>query len=108
FQALETKPRILLCRPVPLFRDRGKQPWDTDRVLREQILVRIDEVARAANLPLLDLHATFGQQSALMPDGVHPDARGAALMARTIYAALTGRAAPAPAPSTPTPAASAP
>lgn len=99
FQALETKPRILICRPVPLFRDRGKQPWDTDRHLREEILPRIDQVARENSLTTLDLYATFSTQSALMPDGVHPDARGAALMARTIYTALTGREAPAPSPA---------
>jgi lysophospholipase L1-like esterase len=94
FQSLDSKPRIILCRPVPLFRDRGKQPWDTDRVIREQILPQIDEVARAANLPLIDLNATFAEQSALMPDGVHPDTRGATLMARTIFTALTGRPSP--------------
>lgn len=101
FQALETNPRILICRPVPLFRDRGKQSWDTDRHMREEILPRIDQVARENFLTTLDLYTTFSTQSALMPDGVHPDARGAALMARTVYAALTGRAAPTPTPHPP-------
>jgi lysophospholipase L1-like esterase len=95
FQALETKPRVILCRPVPLFRDRGK-PWDTDRLLTEQILPKIDEVARAAKLPLIDLNTTFAHADALMPDGVHPNVAGATLMARTVYTALTGKAAPAP------------
>jgi lysophospholipase L1-like esterase len=94
FQALETKPQIILCRPIPLFRDRGKE-WDTDRVLREEILPKIDEVARQTNLPLIDLNATFADRAALMPDGVHPNAAGATLMARTIFAALTAREAPA-------------
>lgn len=93
FQTLETKPRVILCRPIPLFRDRGKE-WDTDRVLREQILPLIDEVARQTKLPLIDLNATFADQTALVPDGVHPDARGATLMARTIFTALTARKAP--------------
>ncbi len=93
FQSLPSKPRLILCRPVPLFRDRGKQPWDTDRILRDEILPKIDEVARRTGLPVVDLNATFSDQSALMPDGVHPDTRGATLMARTLYTALTGRSA---------------
>jgi lysophospholipase L1-like esterase len=97
FQALETKPRVILCRPIPLFRDRGKE-WDTDRLLREQILPRIDEVARQAGASVIDLNATFAEVSLLMPDGVHPNAAGAALMARTIYTVLTGKP---PAPKSP-------
>jgi lysophospholipase L1-like esterase len=92
FQALESKPRIILCRPIPLFRDRGKE-WDTDRVLREEILPKIDEVAQQAKLPVIDLNATFAEGAKLLPDGVHPNAEGAALMARTVFTALTGRQA---------------
>jgi acyl-CoA thioesterase I len=107
FQALDSKPRIIVCRPIPLFRDRGKD-WDTDRVLREQILPKIDEVARQTKLPLIDLNATFADQAALVPDGVHPNAAGATLMARTIFGALTGRQ-PLESPTTrPTPTASNP
>jgi lysophospholipase L1-like esterase len=73
-----------------LFRDRGKE-WDTDRVLREEILPKIDEVARQAKLPVIDLNATFAEKSVLLPDGVHPNAEGAGLMARTVFTALTGR-----------------
>ena len=92
FQALESKPRIILCRPIPLFRDRGKE-WDTDRVLREEILPKINDVARQAKLPMIDLNETFGEKPMLLPDGVHPNAEGAALMARTVFTALTGRQA---------------
>jgi arylsulfatase A-like enzyme/lysophospholipase L1-like esterase len=92
FQALESKPRIVLCRPLPLFRDRG-QDWDTDRVLRDQILPKIDEVARQARLPLINLNAIFADVQRLMPDGVHPSTEGAALMARTVYTAITGKPA---------------
>ena len=91
FQALPGKPRVILCRPIPLFRDRGKKDWDTDQVLREQILPKIDDVARQANLPVIDLNAAFADASGLMPDGVHPNVAGATLMARTIYTALTGQ-----------------
>ncbi len=95
FQALASKPRVILCRPIPLFRDRGKATWDTDRVMREQILPKIDEVARQAHLPVIDLNSAFVDANKLLPDGVHPNAEGATLMARTVFFALTGRPAPA-------------
>lgn len=93
FQDLETKPRLVLCLPIPLFRDQGK-PWDTDQVLREKIIPRLREAAQRAKVPTLDMYALFADQSALMPDGVHPNARGAERMARAVYTALTGSPAP--------------
>lgn len=93
FQALDTHPQVVLCLPIPLFRDRGK-PWDTDKLLRETITPRLREAARRAGVPTLDLYVVFADQSAHLSDGVHPDAQGAELMARTIYTALTGKPAP--------------
>jgi lysophospholipase L1-like esterase len=90
FASLESKPRLYVCRPVPIFRDHGKA-WDTGQILKEKIIPRIDVAARHAKLPVIDLHATFEDKSALFPDGVHPNAEGAKLMAETIHAALTGR-----------------
>jgi len=90
FQKLASHPRVFLCRPIPLFRDRGKE-WDTDAVLRDQILPRIEEVARSAKLPVIDLYAPFAAHPELLSDGVHPNASGAGLIARVVGAALTGR-----------------
>jgi lysophospholipase L1-like esterase len=91
FERLEPKPRIYLCQPVPLFRDRGKA-YDTDKILTEQILPQIKEIARRKRLPVIDLHAEFENRSGMLPDGVHPDAAGARLMAEKIHAVLTGQA----------------
>jgi acyl-CoA thioesterase-1 len=90
FRDLETKPRIYLCLPVPLFRDRGKI-YDTDRILTEEVIPRIREVARKAHLPVIDLYAEFADKVEMFPDGVHPDARGAQVMAATIHAKLVGQ-----------------
>jgi acyl-CoA thioesterase I len=87
FSELETRPRIYLCRPVPLFRDRGKD-YDTDEILVEEVIPKINEAARKTNLPLIDLYAPFEGKAELFPDGVHPDAKGAGIMAREIYAKL--------------------
>jgi lysophospholipase L1-like esterase len=93
FRALETRPRIYICRPVPLFRDRGKS-YDTDKILTEEVIPKLNEVARHEHLPVIDLYSEFGNKAALFSDGVHPNAKGASLMARKIYQALTGKTSP--------------
>jgi acyl-CoA thioesterase-1 len=93
FRRLKSKPRVYLCRPVPLFRDRGKT-YDTDIILTEEIIPRINEAACDESLPVIDLYAALAGSTDLLPDGVHPDAVGAGIMAKTIYTKLTGRTAP--------------
>jgi lysophospholipase L1-like esterase len=90
FSALKTKPRIYLCRPVPLFRDRGKE-YDTDKILTEEVIPKINAAARQAKLRVIDLYVPFDGKAALFPDGVHPDAKGAGIMARQVYAKLLGK-----------------
>lgn len=91
FSELPTKPRIYLCRPVPLFRDRGKN-FDTNQLLIE-ILPVIDYVGRKSKHPVIDLNAPFEKRPELFPDGVHPNAEGANLIAQDVYTALVGKVA---------------
>jgi len=88
FAALETRPRIYLCRPVPLFRDRGKD-YDTDKILVSEVIPKINQIARRKRLPVVNLYAEFEDKSALFPDGVHPNAEGARIMAQKICTELT-------------------
>ena len=90
FQALETKPRIYVCRPVPLFRDRGKE-YDTDKILTEEVIPQINAIAAKKYLPVIDLYTPFAGKAALFRDGVHPDSTGARIMAEVIYTKLSGR-----------------
>jgi lysophospholipase L1-like esterase len=93
FQALESKPRIYLIRPTPLFRDRG-QEYDTDKILTEEVTPKINEIARRKHLPLIDLYSALDGKGALFPDGVHPNVEGSGLMAQKVYQALTGKTPP--------------
>ena len=90
FSVLPTKPRIYVCRPVPLFRDRGKD-YDTDKILTEEVIPQINMIAAQKHLTIIDLYAPFEGKSGLFPDGVHPDAQGARIMAQTVHAKLTGK-----------------
>jgi lysophospholipase L1-like esterase len=92
FQNLETRPRIFICRPVPLFRDRGKA-YDTDKILTEEVIPKITEAAKKSRLPLIDLYTLFEGKAQMFPDGVHPDANGAREMANLICAKLSSKPA---------------
>jgi acyl-CoA thioesterase-1 len=87
FQELETRPRVYLCLPVPLFRDRGKE-YDTDRILTGEVIPKIRDVGRKTHVLVIDLYAQFADKAVMFPDGVHPDARGARVMAAAVYAQL--------------------
>jgi lysophospholipase L1-like esterase len=92
FQKLETKPRIYICLPVPLFRDRGKT-YDTDQILVDEVIPKLKQIADDAKLPVIDLYQALESHSDLLPDGVHPNTEGARIMARTIAGALTAQPA---------------
>lgn len=94
FQALESKPRIYVCRPCPVpepgnFGINGKnlKAW----------IKRIDKLAKEMDLGVIDMHEALEDKPELLPDRVHPNTAGAGVMAATAYEALTGKEAAEPA-----------
>jgi lysophospholipase L1-like esterase len=88
FQSLESKPRIFICRPVPVI---GNGNFGiTEAGIQEQIPM-IDQLAKELNLGIIDMYAAFKDKAALIPDKVHPNAEGAAEMAKAAHAVLTGK-----------------
>ena len=79
--------QVFVCLPPPLVRDRGKA-WDTDAILTSQVIPKIKSVAEKSNARLLDLNSIFADRAALLPDGVHPNAEGARLIAQTVHQQL--------------------
>ena len=51
----------------------------------------IEQVAKEENTGLINLHAALALSVALIPDHVHPNTAGAALMAKAVYKALAGQ-----------------
>lgn len=82
---------LIVCLPPPLFRDRGKQ-YDTDRILVKEVIPQIREVARQTDAQVVDLYSKLENESERFSDGVHPDERGAEIMAEEI--AITVRSLP--------------
>jgi acyl-CoA thioesterase I len=85
FQSLPSNPKIWIVQPPPIF--DSTLPLKNS-ILLETILPSIQTVANQtgvhlvdANSPLLDCHDYFS-------DGVHPNGRGAQIIADSIYAEL--------------------
>jgi len=88
FAALPSKPKIWLCLPVPVYRTR----WGiNEATVKGKIAPIMQQVAADKKLPTIDLHTALSGKPGLFPDGIHPNAQGAALMAETIRALLTRR-----------------
>jgi len=85
FAALESKPKIYLCLPVPVY----KTQWGiNEESVVGEVIPAIRKVAADKKLTVIDLHTALADKKEMFPDNVHPDAAGAKLMAETIHAAI--------------------
>jgi len=95
FQELPGKPRVFICRPCPIAEpgNFGLNEADIQRVL-----LLVDRFAKEEKLEVIDIHGALLLHPEMFPDKVHPDASGAAIMARTVARALNGGVEPASTP----------
>ncbi len=94
WQAQPAPPRLFLCTLTPLAPAilQGK----ANRAIRGVMNPAIHSVAAQVGASVIDISANFPNRLALLPDGVHPSASGAALIARTVLAALDAATAAPP------------
>jgi lysophospholipase L1-like esterase len=86
FRNLHSKPRILLALPVPVF---VAERWGIrDSIVRDQVIPRIKNVAKATKTQYIDLYTPLLGFSYAFPDAVHPNSIGASMMVEEIYRAL--------------------
>jgi lysophospholipase L1-like esterase len=83
-KSLMSKPKIWVVRPPHIF----DEAWLSGRVLSMNILPAIDEAAKQANLPLIDVYSAMDKPE-LFFDGVHPNDVGAKIIADVICQAIT-------------------
>lgn len=91
FQKLESKPRVYICLPCPVFGAGNFKIVDSG--IQEEIPI-VKALAKKMNLGLIDMHAPFEGKPELVPDRVHPSPVGYGVMAATAFTALTGKPAP--------------
>ena len=72
--------------PIPAI----KSTWDiSDSVIANGIIPIQQEVAKEYGLQVIDLHTLFGTDSEnLLPDGIHPNDKGARRLAEIISTAI--------------------
>ena len=84
-KALPANPRIFLACPIKAFQDR----WTiTDKVITEEVAPIIYKVAENNQLEVIDFHDTITDTAMMVSDGIHPNDKGAALMAKKAAEAI--------------------
>ena len=83
------KVRILIARTTPIGVEHPRFESGT-RDWQKQIQHAIEQVARGANVELIDFHSPLYSFPHYFPDAIHPTAEGAKILARTTYEAITG------------------
>ncbi len=81
FKTIPTKPKIYVCLPVPVF----KSKWTiNDSTLTKWEIPIIKKLAVKNHLPVMDLHSQMSGYGQYFFDGIHPDVKGAGIMAGVI------------------------
>lgn len=84
FRAVNPNVTIYICYPIPYFRD-NTQEREHAKVIIEEVIPIIKQVAKKNNVHLIDLHSAFLDKRSLTYDDVHPNAEGAALIASEVF-----------------------
>ena len=88
FRALESKPRIYICHPIPVI---GPGNYGINEAGVDEEIPMIDTVAQEKHVEVIDTHGVLAGHDELLPDRVHPNATGDTLIAKTVYKALKGQ-----------------
>jgi acyl-CoA thioesterase I len=93
FRKLPSKPRIWLCLPVPAYPER----WGIrDTVIKGEVVPLVLQVAKTSKTTAIDLYTALSNKPKMFPDKIHPNAEGAAVMAKVIANIVAGIEHPKP------------
>ncbi|EGK03121.1 GDSL-type esterase/lipase family protein [Dysgonomonas gadei] len=83
FKNLPSDPRVILMLPFVSFEPDTTQIWDP--VLVNTIIPRLQQAAYEENIEVLDMHSLLINRKDLMPDNIHPEDEGSAIIAKRLY-----------------------
>lgn len=83
------KLNVYICKLTPIFSGHPRFKSGT-RDWYWQIQEKIELIAKANQLQLIDLNAVLNNRPELFADNLHPNAIGAGIIAKTTYQVLTG------------------
>ena len=87
FASLPSHPRIILMLPVVSFVTDTTGIWDP--LIANKIIPLLEEVAYADGVEIFNAHSLLKDKPAMMLDKIHPDLKGAAIMAKSLYEVIT-------------------
>lgn len=83
---LPSAPKVYVMAPPPCYPFLGKVGYHIDaKMIEEQIRPTVFSLADEKHIGLIDLYSVFDGKKELFTDGVHPNAKGAELLAQTVY-----------------------
>ncbi len=86
FRVANANVKVYCCLPVPVV---GKGNFGIrNEIVQPEIIPLIKQVAAETKSGVIDLYAAFAGKDALIPDKVHPNADGAAIIAKTVHEAI--------------------
>ena len=88
FEKLPSKPKIYLCLP-PYIAKEGRWGINNQDTLAQISMIK--KIAKDLKLEVIDVYAALEGQDNLIPDTVHPNTGGAALIAKAVANCLTTR-----------------
>jgi lysophospholipase L1-like esterase len=88
FQALKSKPKVFVCRPVPV---PGKGNYGINEENIQKEIPRIDALAKELGCGVIDMHAALEKFPEMLPDRVHPNTAGAGEMAKAAAKAIASK-----------------
>lgn len=83
------KVRFILARMTPIA-DRHPRFISGTKLWHGEIQEAIQTVARVSGAELIDFHAPLYPYPYLLSDAIHPNPEGAGILAKTVYAGITG------------------
>jgi lysophospholipase L1-like esterase len=86
FKQSENRPRVYVCRPLPLF--PGNTIGIDDSRMKNEIIPKIDAVAAQTEVDIIDLYTPFSGRADYTYDNLHPNAIGTNIMAREVFKTL--------------------
>jgi alpha-L-fucosidase 2 len=88
FKTISPKIKIILIKPVPVYKSR----WGiNDSTLTKGVFPVIDRIASKNKLQVIDLYQPMLQSGGDFPDDIHPNAKAAKKMAEIIAGKLKGK-----------------
>ena len=86
FKGLPSQPKIYLCYPSKAYLTGD---GINDDIISKEVIPMIKKLAKKNDLSVIDLHTAMDGMPELFPDRIHPNEKGAQVMAKAVYQSIS-------------------